>query len=879
MASTMPPYMLPGVQVAQPPHLDGDSSLATEILPGPPSITSVQQAALKRDTKKPVSYLPPLDPNSTYSALLAVTPAASIPQIDGPRPKRMRAERGGASGRAQRATARHQNGQTTITPIPSASNEGSSISALQAAPIDVDAAPISDDMLDTSASAPAKASTSKPSNGRGRPRKDKGKGKEASSSSVTVKEEPKTVVLNTPEPPVPMINNNEDHCFACRSTGALIYCDGCPRAFHFWCLDPPEENVDEGNSKWYCPACTAKQFPPQKPPPGLFSPLIQQLLHANPNEYQLPEDIRTFFKDVATAPNGAYVDSSETKQPRLNRHGQLDERDQHRLRDRNGVPVLCFRCGTSALPESVAAAAPAAKRARRSSSTNVSETWRPIVSCDYCSLHWHLDCLEPPLPIMPTFTKKWMCPNHSEHVIPLKRRIPKHNAPPIDITGPNQFNNGNIEVIQPETMPNNTQTKVAVDEVLINGRRYRVPERVIVLDFWNRINGTHGIQPQLSEEEDSGMSSPLTSLSSLEGDLDDIFPPLDSSHNADDLHAASLLMGFKAMTHLRPHRSPSKANPLVNGISKHPSRSKIDANKQTDAEDISGNHHARIISRNLSLSVPKPPRAVAANGMTRTITNESAVSTMSSAGPSTAPVKRRRKSTASIQPEPSARELRSRTKREDTATSTTTKGSSVIRSEAAPSARRTAPAKTMSASEYLVHAGVVPPREMRPPDIIPAPRIIIKLEDTDQTSLLLSGSPPKVKRRARKTVQKEQKEKEVDPSKEKRGRKRKQPEDEVEPDEPPSTSQRPQEKAPKTRRLASNKSEVDKPESDKPKTTITPKRPPTNSRAKVQAKAKAPTASSTTSTPTLKIRLPRMSTVNLSSPQRQGLNVDTPTCL
>lgn len=139
---------------------------------------------------------------------------------------------------------------------------------------------------------------------------------------------------------------------------------------------------------------------------------------------------------VATAPNGAYVDSSETKQPRLkfvicsltfageitdrctsSRHGQLDERDQHRLRDRNGVPVLCFRCGTSALPESVAAAAPAAKRARRSSSTNVSETWRPIVSCDYCSLHWHLDCLEPPLPIMPTFTKKWMCPNHSEQVI------------------------------------------------------------------------------------------------------------------------------------------------------------------------------------------------------------------------------------------------------------------------------------------------------------------------------------------------------------------------------------------------------------------------------------------------------------------------------
>ncbi|KDQ33702.1 hypothetical protein PLEOSDRAFT_1029425, partial [Pleurotus ostreatus PC15] len=284
-------------------------------------------------------------------------------------------------------------------------------------------------------------------------RKDKGKGKEVSSTSVTVKEEPKTVVLNTPEPPLPMVR-------------PLFISGVSTRQRRMWMKE-----IVNGI------------FPPQKPPPGLFSPLIQHLLHANPNEYQLPEDIRTFFKDGVHTRHRNAITHRYTS-----RHGQLDERDQHRLRDRNGVPVLCFRCGTSALPESVAAAAPAAKRARRSSSTNVSETWRPIVSCDYCSLHWHLDCLEPPLAIMPTFTKKWMCPNHSEQVIPPKRRIPKHNAPPIDITGPNQFNNGNIEVIQPETMPNNTQAKVAVDEVLINGRRYRVPERVIVLDFWNRIN-------------------------------------------------------------------------------------------------------------------------------------------------------------------------------------------------------------------------------------------------------------------------------------------------------------------------------------------------------------------------------------------------------
>lgn len=68
-----------------------------------------------------------------------------------------------------------------------------------------------------------------------------------------------------------------------------------------------------------------------------------------------------------------------------------------------------------------------------------------------------------------------------------KRRIPKQNAPPIEITKTKQFNNGNIEVIQPQSSAS-AQNKVAVDEVLINGRRYRVPERVIKLDFWSKIS-------------------------------------------------------------------------------------------------------------------------------------------------------------------------------------------------------------------------------------------------------------------------------------------------------------------------------------------------------------------------------------------------------
>ena len=189
----------------------------------------------------------------------------------------------------------------------------------------------------------------------------------------------------------------------------------------------------------------------------------------------------------------------------FSRHGQLEDRDPYRLKDRNGEPVLCFRCGTSALPPGVAASAPATKRARmETSGPTGNDSGRSIISCDYCHLHWHLDCVDPPMSCMPPWGRKWMCPNHADRIFVSfnslvftsntnrlsckqpKRRIPKSNATPIDITRPRQPNNGNVEVVQlePTPAPPNLMT---VDEVLINGRRYRVPERVIMLDFWNKV--------------------------------------------------------------------------------------------------------------------------------------------------------------------------------------------------------------------------------------------------------------------------------------------------------------------------------------------------------------------------------------------------------
>ena len=93
----LPACLFAAPTVIQPPHLEGDPALATEILPGPPPLASVQQLAHpKKDHKKAtvaLSYLPTSDPGTTYGAN-AVSSMATAAEVDGPRRKRARLEKG-----------------------------------------------------------------------------------------------------------------------------------------------------------------------------------------------------------------------------------------------------------------------------------------------------------------------------------------------------------------------------------------------------------------------------------------------------------------------------------------------------------------------------------------------------------------------------------------------------------------------------------------------------------------------------------------------------------------------------------------------------------------------------------------------------------------
>ena len=52
-------------------------------------------------------------------------------------------------------------------------------------------------------------------------------------------------------------DDNEDQCEMCGNGGELLCCDGCPAAFHLYCLEPKMKTIPKDD--WYCPQCVARQ--------------------------------------------------------------------------------------------------------------------------------------------------------------------------------------------------------------------------------------------------------------------------------------------------------------------------------------------------------------------------------------------------------------------------------------------------------------------------------------------------------------------------------------------------------------------------------------------------------------------------------------------
>lgn len=113
-----------------------------------------------------------------------------------------------------------------------------------------------------------------------------------------------------------------------------------------------------------------------------FEELIRVASLLNPKQFELPMEMTEPFPFPGTERVEPIRNGRRVKNKRL------IELDSHGC-----VPLpakLCFSCRKSC------------KRA-------------PLISCDYCTLFFHQDCLNPPMTALPA--GRWMCPNHPQHFI------------------------------------------------------------------------------------------------------------------------------------------------------------------------------------------------------------------------------------------------------------------------------------------------------------------------------------------------------------------------------------------------------------------------------------------------------------------------------
>lgn len=162
--------------------------------------------------------------------------------------------------------------------------------------------------------------------------------------------------------------------------------------------------------------------------------------------------------------------------------GHDDQPDFKRTVDAKGNAILCFSCGKSS-------------------------GGRLIISCDYCTLHWHLDCLNPPLANPPNrgglngkARSSWKCPNHVDHDMdsmnPIqgvgvsydsvgrahRMRRPKNVTIVDTALRRGMKNNGLVEVADESSEESDFSDQEGIDGIV-----FRIPARGIKLDFIDKV--------------------------------------------------------------------------------------------------------------------------------------------------------------------------------------------------------------------------------------------------------------------------------------------------------------------------------------------------------------------------------------------------------
>ncbi|XP_072219065.1 autoimmune regulator [Leuresthes tenuis] len=107
----------------------------------------------------------------------------------------------------------------------------------------------------------------------------------------------KTTFHHQGETATGMTHYNDDECAICKDGGELICCDGCPRAFHLACLNPPINSIPSG--PWQCDWCCGHRLKKENPPLPLQA-LLTQPQQTNTNSSNPVTDV-SFYSSLSSS--------------------------------------------------------------------------------------------------------------------------------------------------------------------------------------------------------------------------------------------------------------------------------------------------------------------------------------------------------------------------------------------------------------------------------------------------------------------------------------------------------------------------------------------------------------------------------------------------
>lgn len=190
----------------------------------------------------------------------------------------------------------------------------------------------------------------------------------------------------------------------------MICCETCPRVFHLSCVEEPLDLIIP-DAAWYCKRCNAKNGSLVIRNKGVFKALLDNIDSTNPREFRLPLYIREAYDHIFTHPiTGACVDMRDVIVARATPKGRPKKgikrgfsslqtpetqlRESGRM-ENSGMCHNCSKSGAHIFEPSFLSSHSFVDVGRRACRSE-------LLKCDYCSLHWHMDCLDAPLAIRPS---------------------------------------------------------------------------------------------------------------------------------------------------------------------------------------------------------------------------------------------------------------------------------------------------------------------------------------------------------------------------------------------------------------------------------------------------------------------------------------------